>query len=90
MRYCFDLIPQATLNNNLTNLGYSKITSPVDGTVISRAVDVGQTVAASFNTPTLFEVAKYWKLPKSLSIRNANLKTGTSIPCMEYDAAEIK
>ncbi len=49
---------QATLNNNMTNLGYSKITSPVDGTVISRAVDVGQTVAASFNTPTLFEVAK--------------------------------
>ena len=47
----------ATLNNNLTNLRYSKITSPVDGTVISRAVDVGQTVAASFSTPTLFEVA---------------------------------
>ena len=42
----------------MTNLGYSKITSPVDGTVILRAVDVGQTVAASFNTPTLFEVAK--------------------------------
>lgn len=49
---------QASLNNNLTNLNYSKIKSPVDGTVISRAVDVGQTVAASFNTPTLFEVAK--------------------------------
>ena len=49
---------QAALKNNLTNLGYSKITSPVDGTVISRAVDVGQTVAASFNTPTLFEVAE--------------------------------
>ena len=49
---------QAALTNNLTNLGYSKITSPVDGTVILRAVDVGQTVAASFNTPTLFEVAK--------------------------------
>jgi len=48
----------ASLNNNLTNLSYSKITSPVDGTVISREVDVGQTVAASFNTPTLFEVAK--------------------------------
>ncbi len=48
----------ASLENNLTNLRYSKITSPVDGTVISRAVDVGQTVAASFNTPTLFEVAK--------------------------------
>lgn len=49
---------QASLTNNLTNLRYSKIVSPVDGTVISRAVDVGQTVAASFNTPTLFEVAK--------------------------------
>ena len=48
----------AQLQNNLTNLRYSKIVSPVDGTVISRAVDVGQTVAASFNTPTLFEVAK--------------------------------
>lgn len=48
----------ATLNNNLTNLRYSKITSPVDGTVISKEIDVGQTVAASFNTPTLFEVAK--------------------------------
>lgn len=49
---------EASLSNNLTNLRYSKISSPVDGTVISRAVDVGQTVAASFNTPTLFEVAK--------------------------------
>ena len=48
----------AALENNLTNLRYSKITSPVDGTVITRAVDVGQTVAASYNTPTLFEVAK--------------------------------
>lgn len=49
---------QASLDNNLTNLRYSKIVSPVDGTVISRAVDVGQTVAASFSTPTLFEVAQ--------------------------------
>lgn len=49
---------KAALENNLTNLRYSKITSPVDGTVISRAVDEGQTVAASFNTPTLFEIAK--------------------------------
>lgn len=48
----------AALENNLTNLRYSKITSPVDGTIISRAVDEGQTVAASYNTPTLFEVAK--------------------------------
>ena len=48
----------ATLNNNLTNLKYTKIVSPVDGIVVSRAVDVGQTVAASFQTPTLFQVAQ--------------------------------
>ncbi len=39
------------------NLRYAIITSPIDGTVLSRAVDVGQTVAASFNTPTLFTIA---------------------------------
>lgn len=49
---------QATLNNNLTNLKYTRIISPVDGIVVSRAVDVGQTVAASFQTPTLFQVAQ--------------------------------
>lgn len=48
----------ATLQNNLTNLRYTKIISPVDGVVVSRAVDVGQTVAASFTTPTLFTVAQ--------------------------------
>ena len=41
-----------------TNLGYATITSPVEGTVISRKVDVGQTVAASFQTPDLFEIAE--------------------------------
>ena len=41
-----------------TNLGYATIKSPVDGTVISRKVDVGQTVAASFQTPDLFEIAE--------------------------------
>lgn len=40
------------------NLRYTKIVSPVDGTVVSRNVDVGQTVAASFQTPTLFTIAK--------------------------------
>ena len=39
------------------NLGYCKIYSPVDGVVISRSVDLGQTVASSFNTPTLFQIA---------------------------------
>ena len=41
-----------------TNLGYATIVSPVDGTVISRKVDKGQTVAASFQTPDLFEIAE--------------------------------
>lgn len=41
-----------------SNLRYTKIVSPVDGVVISRAVDVGQTVAASFQTPELFSVAQ--------------------------------
>lgn len=41
-----------------TNLRYTHIVSPVDGIVVSRAVDVGQTVAASFQTPTLFTIAQ--------------------------------
>ena len=50
-------IKQASLDNAIVNLGYCKILSPVDGVVISRAVDLGQTVASSFNTPTLFQIA---------------------------------
>ncbi len=50
-------IQQASVTNALANLGYCKIISPVDGVVISRAVDLGQTVASSFNTPTLFQIA---------------------------------
>lgn len=49
---------QYTYERALTNLGYATITSPVDGTVISRKVDKGQTVAASFQTPDLFEIAE--------------------------------
>lgn len=49
---------QSTYDRAVTNLGYATITSPVDGTVISRKVDVGQTVAASFQTPDLFEIAE--------------------------------
>lgn len=41
-----------------TNLNYARILSPIDGVVVSKAVEVGQTVAASFNTPTLFSIAK--------------------------------
>lgn len=41
-----------------TNLGYATITSPIDGTVVSKSVEEGQTVAASFSTPELFTIAK--------------------------------
>lgn len=48
----------ASYSTAASNLRYTKITSPVDGVVVSRAVDVGQTVAASFQTPELFSVAQ--------------------------------
>jgi len=50
-------IKQASLNNALVNLDYCKIVSPVDGVVILRAVELGQTVASSFSTPTIFQIA---------------------------------
>lgn len=49
---------EAALRYAETNLRYTRIISPVDGVVVSRAVDVGQTVAASFQTPTLFTIAQ--------------------------------
>ncbi len=49
---------KAALNQDETNLNYTRILSPVDGIVISRNVDIGQTVAASFQTPTLFSIAQ--------------------------------
>lgn len=49
---------KAALKVAETNLMYTRILSPVDGMVISRNVDVGQTVAASFQTPTLFNIAQ--------------------------------
>ena len=48
----------ATLRTAETNMRYTRIVSPVDGIVVSRNVDVGQTVAASFQTPTLFTIAQ--------------------------------
>jgi HlyD family secretion protein len=50
-------IQHSSVANAEANLGYCKIRSPVDGIVISRAVELGQTVASSFNTPTLFQIA---------------------------------
>jgi HlyD family secretion protein len=48
---------QANLHQSRVNLGYADITSPIDGVVLNRAVEQGQTVAASFSTPTLFTIA---------------------------------
>jgi HlyD family secretion protein len=52
------VIKQAVLESAQANLGYCKITSPVDGIVIARKVDLGQTVNAAMNTPLLFTVAQ--------------------------------
>jgi HlyD family secretion protein len=51
-------LARAQLAKDRTNLGYSVIRSPVSGVVVNRAVDTGQTVAASFQTPTLFQIAQ--------------------------------
>jgi HlyD family secretion protein len=49
---------RASLRNNEVNLGHTTIKAPIDGIVISRSVDVGQTVAASMSAPTLFVLAQ--------------------------------
>lgn len=49
---------KAQLERESRNLLYSQIISPIDGVIIERAIDVGQTVAASFQTPTLFKIAR--------------------------------
>lgn len=51
-------LSQATLKQAETNLGYTRIYSPVEGEVVARQYDVGQTVAASFQAPTLFIIAE--------------------------------
>ncbi len=51
-------LARAALAQAQTNLKYSKIASPIDGVVVNRAYDVGQTVAASFQAPTLFTIAQ--------------------------------
>ncbi len=49
---------QESVRRAQTDLGYATITSPIDGVVLSKEVEEGQTVASSFNTPTLFKIAK--------------------------------
>lgn len=65
---------KANLETAETNLNYTKIISPVDGVVVSRAVDVGQTVAASFQTPELFVVAEdLTKMQIEVSVSEADI-----------------
>ena len=65
---------KANLETAVTNLNYTKIISPVDGVVVSRAVDVGQTVAASFQTPELFVVAEdLTKMQIEVSVSEADI-----------------
>lgn len=51
-------VAEAQAERDRTNLAYTIIRSPVSGVVVSREVDIGQTVAASFQTPTLFKIAQ--------------------------------
>jgi HlyD family secretion protein len=65
---------QAELDEARINLGYTDILSPVDGVVVSRSVDVGQTVAASFQTPTLFQIAQdLTKMQVNASVSEADI-----------------
>jgi len=69
-------IKQAALNNAKINLGHCKIYSPVDGVVISRDVDVGQTVAASLSAPILFVIANdLAKMQIDSSVSEADIGT---------------
>ena len=69
---------QANFNTASANMRYTKITSPVDGIVISKEVEEGQTVAASFQTPTLFTVAE--------DLTNMRIETSVS----EADIGKVK
>jgi len=67
-------IKQASLESAQANLGYCKITAPVDGIVIARKVDLGQTVNAAMSTPVLFTVAQdITKMNISASVSEADI-----------------
>lgn len=74
---------QASLKTAQTNLGYTKIIAPVDGTVISREIDLGQPVAASFQAPELFTIAQdLTKMQIEVSVSEAdigNVKEGQDV-----------
>ena len=65
---------QASLKTAQTNLGYTKIVAPVDGTVISREIDLGSPVAASFQAPELFTIAQdLTKMQIEVSVSEADI-----------------
>lgn len=68
------IIKQAVVESARANLDYCKITSPVDGVVISRKVDVGQTLVAAMTTPVLFTIAQdIKKMHISASVSEADI-----------------
>ena len=69
---------EAQIARERTNLAYTSIRSPIDGVVIARSVDVGQTVAASFQTPTLFLIAR--------DLRDMQIDTNVA----EADVAQLR
>lgn len=65
---------RASLSTAETNLGYTKIIAPVDGTIVSREIDVGQPVAASFQAPELFTIAQdLTKMQIEVSVSEADI-----------------
>jgi len=74
---------QAAVEVAQTNLDYTVIRSPIDGTVVARNVDVGQTVAASLQAPTIFTIAqdltKMWVYAKTDESDVDNIKVGTAV-----------
>jgi HlyD family secretion protein len=76
-------LTQAQLARSRTNLNYSVIRSPISGVVVARSIDVGQTVAASFQTPTLFQIAgdlKQMQIETSVAEADiGNLKIGLAV-----------
>src|SRR5712672_2015837 len=73
----------AALRVAQTNLNYTVIRSPIDGTVVARNVDVGQTVAASLQAPTIFTIAqdlsKMWVYAKTDESDVGNIKLGKAV-----------
>ena len=79
---------RATLKTAQTNLGYTKIIAPVDGTIIKRAIDVGQPVAASFQAPELFTIAQdLTKMQIEVNVSEADIGQVKEGQDVEYNSS---